>query len=115
MSRKCFLSAFVFLAMSLAMTLSAQETGSIQGRITDPQQAAVPGVRVGIEQGGTGMTRSTLSNSEGLYYFPSLVVGTYVVTAEAQGFKKVVTPNVRVEVGQRVQQDLTLEIGVVSE
>ena len=43
------------------------------------------------------------------------MVGTYTITAEAKGFKKALTPNVRVEVGQRVQQDLTLEIGAVTE
>ena len=46
--------------------------------------------------------------------FPASSSATYTVTAEATGFKKL-TPNVRVEVEQRVQQDLTLELGAVTE
>jgi hypothetical protein len=95
--------------------LTAQETGSIQGLVTDPQHAAVAAVSVTLEQTGTGITRATISNSDGLYSFPSLAVGTYTVTVEAKGFKKSVTPNVQVEVGQRVQQDATLELGAVTE
>ena len=101
--------------VAAGLPVSAQETGSIQGLITDPQHATVPSVRVTLQQEGTGITRSTLTNSDGLYYFQSLAVGTYTVTAEATGFKKVVTPGLRLEVGQRLVQDLTLELGAVTE
>jgi hypothetical protein len=100
---------------AFAIPALAQEAGSIQGLITDPQNAAIAGVRVVIEQTGTGITRATVSNSDGLYYFASVAVGVYAVTAESKGFKKAVTPSVRVEVGERVQQDLRLEIGSLSE
>jgi Carboxypeptidase regulatory-like domain len=95
--------------------LMAQEAGSIHGRAVDPQAAAVPGVTVTIEQAGTKISRSTVTNSEGLYSFANLPVGTYTVTAEAPGFKKVEVPNVKVEVAQRVQLDLTLEVGTLTE
>ena len=108
-------SVFALIVSAFAIPALAQEAGSVQGLITDPQHSAVPGVKVTIEQAGTGITRSTVTNYDGLYYFPSLVAGTYTITAEAKGFKKVITPNVRVEVGQRVQQDWTLEIGAVTE
>lgn len=55
------------------------------------------------------------TGNEGLYSFANVAVGVYAVTAEVQGFKKVVVPNVRVEVAQRVQLDLTLEIGALAE
>jgi hypothetical protein len=104
-----------WLLCAAAVAGRAQETGSIQGRLTDPQSAAVPGARVSIEQPGTGTVRTAESGTDGYYAFSSVAVGTYTVTAEAAGFKKVVVPNVRVEVAQRIQLDLALEIGAVAE
>ena len=107
-------NAVVFF-LCAAMALKAQEAGSIQGRVVDPQAAAVPGVKVTIEQQGTQISRTATTGNEGLYSLANVAVGVYAVTAEVQGFKKVVVPNVRVEVAQRVQLDLTLEIGALAE
>jgi hypothetical protein len=99
----------------LATAALAQEAGSVHGRIVDPQGAAVPGVQVTLEQTGTGLSRKTVSSPEGLYSFASVAPGTYTLAAEAQGFKKTMVPSVRVEVAQRVQLDLTLELGTLAE
>jgi carboxypeptidase family protein len=88
-----------------------QEAGSITGRVVDPQGAAVPGVKITIEQQGTQIARTTTTGTEGLYSFANVAVGAYNVTAETQGFKKVIVPNVQVEVAQRVQLDLNLDRG----
>ncbi len=110
--KKAFL---LWLVCVCAASVQAQETGSIHGRLVDPQSAAVPGAKVSIEQAGTGIVRSAESGTDGYYAFSSVAVGTFTVTAEARGFKKVVVPNVKVEVAQRVQLDLSLEIGAIAE
>jgi hypothetical protein len=115
MKRNRMLPPFFAFALALALPLLAQEAGSIQGLIIDPQHAAVPGVTVTIEERGTGIERTTSTNSDGLYSFPSVAIGTYTVTAEARGFKKVVAPDVVVEVAQKVRIDLAVEIGTISE
>ena len=92
-----------------------QEAGSISGRVLDPQGAAVPNVNVRLGQPATGTTRVTTTTAEGLYSFPSLPVGSYTIAVEAAGFKRVAVSNIQVEVAQRVQLDLTLEIGAVTE
>src|SRR5437867_361794 len=92
-----------------------QEAGSISGRVLDPQGAVVPNVNVRLGQPATGSTRVTVTTAEGLYSFPSLPVGSYTITAEAAGFKRVAVSNIQVEVAQRVQIDLTLDIGAVAE
>src|SRR5437867_2019402 len=107
--------AVVWLFVSVSAGLWAQEAGSIQGRVVDPQGAAVPAVKVTIEQVGTQIARSNTTSSEGLYSFANVAVGSYNVTAEASGFKKVAVPNVKVEVAQRVLLDLNLEIGTLAE
>jgi len=108
-------SMVLYFSGFVLVNLWAQETGSIHGRVVDPQGAIIPNVKVTIEQIGTQISRSTTTGSEGLYTFVNLNVGIYNVTAEVPGFKKVVVPDVKVEVAQRVQLDLNLEIGTVAE
>ncbi|MFN7922361.1 MAG: TonB-dependent receptor [Bryobacteraceae bacterium] len=109
-------SASLSILISLCISaVHAQEAGSVRGRVIDPQQAAIPAVKLTLKSNDTGATRESVSDGEGLYGFPNVAVGVYTVTAESQGFKKAVASNVRVEVAQRVQLDLTLEIGAVAE
>ena len=103
------------LAALFALAASAQDAGSISGRIVDPTGAVVPNIKLALRSDETGITRDTVSTGDGLYTFPSVAVGAYTVTAEAAGFKKAIAHNVKVEVAQRVQLDLTLEVGTVAE
>jgi len=75
-------STFALMATSAA---AQQTTGNIQGRITDAQKAAVPGVTVTAKSASTGFTRSEVSDSEGVYRLNALPVGTYDVHAELAG------------------------------
>ncbi|MGH9657780.1 MAG: carboxypeptidase regulatory-like domain-containing protein, partial [Bryobacteraceae bacterium] len=68
-------------------TLAQTVTGTLEGRLTDPAGAAIPGASVRIKEVSTGAARSAQTNAEGLYQFAFLALGTYDVTAEAQGFQ----------------------------
>jgi hypothetical protein len=46
---------------------------------------------------------------------PRLAPGTYTLRVEVQGFKKVLVPQVIVEVGTTASVNVTLEVGTVSE
>ncbi|HYM12587.1 MAG TPA: carboxypeptidase-like regulatory domain-containing protein, partial [Bryobacterales bacterium] len=116
MAQRKLLCAVLWLgAMCAPAGLLAQQAGTVNGLVADPSGAAIPGAKVTLEQIGTGITRTVNTASDGLYSFSSVAVGDYTVTAEASGFKKAVSPNVRVEVAQTVRLDLTLEIGAVTE
>ena len=71
--------AWVFLTVS-AMTAAAADTGSIRGRITDPQDAAVPGVTIDIRGIDTGLMRTTVTDGNGSYLLAALPIGRYDVT-----------------------------------
>ena len=77
------------LAMALfASPLFAQgTTGTISGRIVDPQGLPVPGAVVTVT-GPQGM-KSTVSGGDGRFNVPFLTPGNYSVRAELQGFKAV--------------------------
>jgi hypothetical protein len=90
-------------------------TGTLLGNITDSSGAAVPGATVTATEVQTNTSRTTVSNETGHYTFTSLRNGTYTVTAEVQGFRKVIRQNVQVDVNTTMRVDLTLELGQVTE
>jgi len=106
----------LILAILLPATLFAQATGSsLSGRVTDASGAAVPGVTVTVSNAQTGLTRTTVTESDGSYRFPSLPIGTYKVTAELSGFATVTTENVQLSVATPRDLDVTLKQAAVSE
>lgn len=92
-----------------------QPTGSVQGDVTDPQGAIVPGASVSIANKGTGFERTQTTKSDGSYRFQQLPPGEYTVTITAQGFKRSVVDHVTVAVGQSTPLDVALTIGGVGE
>jgi len=63
------LLAFLLLASG---SIFAQFTGSIQGIVEDPSNAAVPGAKITLVNAATGVTSSTVSDASGNYRFVSL-------------------------------------------
>src|SRR5262249_6716108 len=62
--------------------------GVIRGVVRDSNQAVVPGANVTITNDRTGVTQTTQSNGEGIYYFGAVPIGLYTLVAEVTGFKK---------------------------
>jgi hypothetical protein len=90
-------------------------TGTLLGNVTDSSGGAVPGVTVTATEAETNITRNTVTNDAGRYIFSSLVNGRYTVTAELQGFKKVVHQNIKVDVNTTIRVDMMLEVGAMTE
>jgi Carboxypeptidase regulatory-like domain/TonB-dependent Receptor Plug Domain len=111
-ARWFFTVAFILIAASMG---AAQEntTGSIAGRVVDPQSLPVPGAAVTVltPQG----SRTFTTDSDGRFFAPFLTPGQYEVKVELQGFKTVDRRNVDVRLGQRVDLTLTLDVGPLSE
>ena len=82
--RKVFGVLFFVAAATLAY--GQLPSGTINGRVTDPQGARVAGARVTVTNGAQGTSRETQTNAEGLYVFPSLEVGTYDLRVESPTF-----------------------------
>jgi hypothetical protein len=83
--RPCTLSA-VLVALFSAGAWSQTQLATVSGTITDPSGAVVPGVSVTIFSGGTGLKRSTPTDTDGEYRFAGLPTGTYSLRMEKRGF-----------------------------
>lgn len=109
-----------FLSMMLVWVsfATAQNTisnGAISGSVSDPSGLSVPNAKVVAKNVGTGIERSTTTNSAGLYSFPSMGVGTYELVVNHDGFKTIQVRDVVVQVGQTTTQNVQLEVGGVTQ
>ncbi len=111
------LRVVVLLTLACATTALAQSspTGVLTGRVVDPSQGAMPGVTVTAVNAATNDTRTDVTNPQGLYRLPALPVGTYEVSFQLEGFKRVSRAGVLVEAAVTRTIDVQLELGTLSE
>jgi hypothetical protein len=96
--------------------VSAQAvSGTILGTVKDSTGAVMPGASVTLVNTGTGFTRTVVTDPKGEYTAPQVPTGTYTVSAEMSGFKKVTMANVHLGVDQHPKIDLTLDLGQLTE
>ena len=109
---------FILFAVSalLAFTASAQSfVGELRGLVQDPGGAVIGGANITLRNDATGITRTTVSNGGGEYVLSQLEPATYTIVAEAAGFKRLEHREVNIGTQQKIQLDLKMELGQVSE
>ncbi len=75
----------------------------------------MPGAAVVVKHVEMGTTVSAHTNQDGLFEVPYLIPGAYEVTVELSGFKKYVRQGLQLRVADRLQLDVTLEVGGMAE
>jgi hypothetical protein len=108
-------TVFFLAILWSSMALAQRDLGTITGIITDPQGGAVPNAKVTITEDATSLTYDVETNRAGEYIRPLLKPGTYTVTAEAAGFRRVAQKGVVVVGGDRVGVPLALTVGDVTQ
>jgi Carboxypeptidase regulatory-like domain len=111
-----FILCISFTTFSLlpAGAQSTVATGSIQGTVTDPNGAVVPGATITISNKATGQSSKITSGSSGTYASGALVPGDYEVRIEAKGFRTQVL-TVPVQVGNIATGNAKMTIGQSTE
>jgi carboxypeptidase family protein/TonB-dependent receptor-like protein len=104
------------LAMALfAWPAAAQEQrGSIEGVVKDSSGAVLPGVTVEARAAGSGVL-STTTDASGAFRFPSVLPGTYDVSANLAGFKAAKVGDVQVRLGSIKSVEFSLQLAGVTE
>src|SRR4029453_11120359 len=109
-------TALVFLAMGGTTSAQTQITTTvIEGVVTDPSGAALPGVDIQIRNAATNLTRNVITDREGRFAAPQLPSGRYTVTFKLAGFATVVQENVITTIGEAVQLSAAMKISGVAE
>jgi hypothetical protein len=105
----CFLTIW-------AAPASAQGTTSrVTGTVTDSTGAVIPGATVTLTNAQTGVSFETVTTAAGTYQFEAVQVGTYTVTVQLQGFRKFVSTDNRVNIGEPAVINAQMATGGIEE
>jgi hypothetical protein len=107
-----------FLLFSIAAGAAFSQvttTARLDGTVTDPQGASVPGAQVEVVQTATGQNFHAVTDDKGYWALPSLQTGGYKVTVTHTGFRSATNGNVTLDAGVPATVKVTLEVGAATE
>jgi hypothetical protein len=85
--RGSFSRIFFFGVLFLAsLSAQAQNAGTINGTVSDPSGAVIPGAKVNLNNSASGLDRNTVSDDQGRFSFTNVPFNPYNVTVTANGF-----------------------------
>jgi hypothetical protein len=115
MRRLIFMALAGVLCLLLGGAARAQRLdGTLRVTVTDKSQASIEEAKVTAVNEATGVALTTTASSSGTYVFPNLLVGTYTVTVERDGFMKAVQKGIIVNSNQVSEAKVDLELGSLS-
>ncbi|HZH91020.1 MAG TPA: TonB-dependent receptor [Pyrinomonadaceae bacterium] len=122
-----FLPSILALLLCLTgLAFGQEQRGTIEGTITDPSGAAVPGVTVTVSSRGRtegarpdatiGFTRTVETDESGFFRMTEVPPGFYTVTTTAvSGFSAATNPSVEVVLGKTTPVNIALQAGAIGE
>src|SRR5205823_4782136 len=105
----------IIIVFASTIVFAQKDTGAIAGTVKDSSGALVADAKVTIADVDRGTSLVTNTNSQGEYVVSPLKIGRYNVTVEKQGFKKALAGPVTLNVQERPQINLTVQIGNFNE
>ncbi len=110
-------AALLFLILALcAVPIVAQNfKATVVGRVTDANDATVPGASVTIVNADTALEQTVTAGDDGAFTIAQLPPGTYEVRVEATNFKRSVQTGLVLETDQTQRLNVVLEAGNVDE
>jgi len=109
----CHVFLLAICSMLLTPLVQAQYRTSIQGVVTDPTGAVVPGATLTLINPATGERQVRTSNDSGVYNFNALAAAPFRLEVERQGFEKKVLE--RLELIPEQPNAVNVELAVGSE
>jgi|SRR5579859_3878348 len=88
---------------------------ALTGEITDASGASIPGVSVAVTNSSTQAVRRTTTDPSGHYTIDQLDPGTYILQAEAPGFKPQQIPGLALNPAQQDQVNVKLAVGALAQ
>ena len=105
-------SAIAFACLAVLPVWGQAGLGSITGELLDATGAHVPNAALRLVETSTQSVRTAISNTEGLFGFPSVMVGHYTLTIKVPGFKDKQLANLELNAFQQLSMGpITLEVG----
>src|ERR1041385_7854908 len=116
MTLRSLLKAVLLFVCFLTIQVSCfgqSNYASLSGTILDPQRRAIAGATVQLVSTSTRAVRQVTSNEQGFYLITPLLPEEYQLNVQAAGFSAA-TQTVRLEIGQQMTCDVTLQLSSVT-
>jgi len=110
--RFMLLQAFLVLA---GVAVWAQANSGLTGIITDQSGALVADAKIVLTDTATGVTKTTVSGSTGLYVISGLNPSSYNMKISAKGFQAYAQNGIVINVSSSVRSDIKLTVGAESQ
>src|ERR1700739_2058323 len=107
----CVLGVMLGVLLLSQPLFSQGGNGRILGTVADQTGGVISNATVSIIDKDRGLARTLATDDAVEYNAPNLIPGTYIVRAEANGFKRLERQNVVLEVGKEIRVDLTVQPG----
>jgi hypothetical protein len=115
LSRIVLLIPCLILAALTAVSAHAQFRASIQGTVSDPSGAIIPGATVTLTDLQTNQVLKTTSNASGVYTFNALAPDHYSLVVERQGFEKKVLSDITIIPDQANSVNVQMQVGAAAQ
>jgi hypothetical protein len=104
--------SMVALGLCVSPVAAQTQTGTVEGKVVDPQNAVLPGATVTLT--GPRGTQTTVTDAEGIFRFVGLQPATYTIKAEMSSFAAQESEAI-VGLGRTVTVDFTLKLSTFGE
>ncbi|HTT61196.1 MAG TPA: carboxypeptidase regulatory-like domain-containing protein [Bryobacteraceae bacterium] len=111
MHHRTFLIVLLALVLPAVSGWAASDRGDLQGTVTDPQGALIPGAQVVVRNVETGVETRLTTNSAGFFLASELVPGNYSVRLTAPGFAALETTGLKVIAGGTTTANAEMRVG----
>jgi hypothetical protein len=105
----------VLLLLFAGSALAQTDQGTITGLVQDSSGGVIPDAQVTVTNVDTGLALQAKSNRSGVFVFSPLKIGNYSVSAVSAGFKTVTWENLHLDIQERLNVNLTLVPGSISQ
>jgi hypothetical protein len=107
---KYAVAAFLVLLCVASVGAQTLERGAIRGTVYDATKSAIPGAKLTLTQGSTGLKRELTSNELGAYTFDAVTPGEYTLVVEAPSFATYTVKDIVVNVGSSIGLDIPMQL-----
>ena len=113
--RRAFVCVCLLQLVFVGMLRAQTNRATITGTVTDSSGGVIAGVEVTARNVGTNLETKGVTNADGIYVLPNLPPGTYALTFQRDGFKKIEQPSVTLESTQVAGITVAMQVGEATE
>jgi hypothetical protein len=98
-----------------SLTFGQAVGASLNGLVSDPTGAAIPGATVTVKNVDTGLTQTVTTSGEGAYRIAPLPPGRYSLSIQATGFQRYLQQGIIITVDTASTQNVAMKTGNVQQ